>query len=190
MFVLLRNKLNAKEKELLELQRAQPNLLAPDEQQIDAFIDAISSLHLSTQDGSFIFASNSNESSSNSTTVCSTGVDTIKTLPTTTWLPEAKPEQENGYRLPMVTQLLSLPFNAFVKSSSSSLNTSTPTATPTPVDTKDQPPNRLPAVSQLLSMPINAFRSPSSNEKSLPIPIEDKKETYDKISSLFIRILI
>jgi hypothetical protein len=56
VFALLRNKLNAKEKELLELQRAQPCLLAPDEQQIDTLVNAISSLHLSTQDGSFIFA--------------------------------------------------------------------------------------------------------------------------------------
>ncbi len=96
--------------------------------------NTISSLHLSTQDGSFIFASNSNKSSSNSTIVCSTGVDSIKTLPSTSWLPESKPvEQENEYRLPMVTHLLSLPFNAFVKSSSP-LNPSTST----PVDTNDQ----------------------------------------------------
>jgi hypothetical protein len=180
--VLLRNKLNAKEKELLELQRAQPSLLAPDAQQIDAFIDAISSLHLSTQDGSFIFASNSNESSSTATTVCSTGVDSITTLPSTTWLSESKSE-ENELRLPMVTHLLSLPFNAFVKlSSSSPSTTSTPTPAPTPVDTSDQPPNRLPMVSELLSMPIDAFRSSSSSDKkSLPMPIEEKKQTYEKL---------
>ncbi len=150
--------------------------MAPDEQQIDTLVNAISSLHLSTQDGSFIFASNSNESSSNSTIVCSTGVDSIKKLPSTTWLSESKSEQENEYRLPMVTHLLSLPFNAFVKSSSSSSNTSTPIS----VDTSDQPSNRLPMVSQLLSMPIDAFRSPSSDNKSLPISIEEKKQTYGK----------
>jgi hypothetical protein len=145
-------------------------------------IDAISSLHLSTQDGAFIFASN--ESSSNSTTACSTGVDSIKTLPSTSWLPESKPvEQENEYRLPMVTHLLSLPFNAFVKSSSSSSSNS---STSTPVDTNDQPSNRLPMVSELLSMPINAFRSPSSGNKSSPIPIEEKKETYEKNFFFFV----
>jgi hypothetical protein len=75
----------------------------------------------------------------------------------------------------MVTHLLSLPFNAFVKSSSSSSNTSTPIS----VDTSDQPSNRLPMVSQLLSMPIDAFRSPSSDNKSLPISIEEKKQTMN-----------
>ncbi len=182
MFAFLRSKLNIKEKELLELQRAQTCLLAPDSKQIDAFVDAISSLHLSTQDGSFIFASNSNcDDSSSSTSVCSTGVDSIKTLPSTTWLSKSKPvEQETEYRLPMVTHLLSLPFNAYVASSSNR-----PTL-PT-IDTNDQPSNRLPMVSQLLSMPISAFKS-SSNNQSTPVKIEEKKETYeersnDKVSS-------
>jgi len=179
VFTFLRNKLNAKEKELLELQRAEPCLLAPDSEQIDTLLDVISSLHLSTQDGSFIFASTSNSNdSSSSTSVCSTGVESIKTLPSTIWLSESNPikqkeEQENEYRLPMVTHLLSLPVNAYVASSSNR-----PTL---PSPSNDQPPNRLPIVSQLLSMPINAFKSssPSSNNESIPVQIEDKKETVN-----------
>jgi hypothetical protein len=177
VFSYLRSKLNAKEKELLELQRAEPCLLAPDSKQIDALIDLISSLHLSTQDGSFIFASNSNSNDSvSSTCVCSTGVESIKTLPSTIWLSESNPvkeEKENEYRLPMVTHLLSLPFNAYVASSS---NCSTLPS----FNTNDQPSNRLPMVNQLLSMPINAFKSSSSsNNQSIPLQIEDKKETVN-----------
>jgi len=179
VFAFLRTKLNLKEKELLELQRAEPNLLAPDCEQIDTLIDVISSLHLSTQDGSFIFASPSNsddDSSSSSTTVCSTGVDSIKTLPSNVWLPQSIPlkkekEHQNEYRLPMVTHLLSLPINAYVASSSNH-------STLPSVQIKDEPTNRLPMVSQLLSMPINAFKS-SSNIQSTHVNIQDNKETVN-----------
>lgn len=155
--------------------------MAPDSNQIDSLIDLISSLHLSTQVGSFIFASNTNANLlSSSTCVSSTGVETIKTLPSNIWLSESTSDkQENEYRLPMVTHLLSLPFNAYVASSSSSStsNSSIPSST---VDTNDQPSNRLPMVSQLFSMPINAFKSSSSsNNQSTPIQIEDKNETYE-----------
>jgi hypothetical protein len=177
VFAFLRSKLNAKEKELLELQRAQSCLLAPDSKQIDTLLDIISSLHLSTQDGSFIFASPSNsDDSSLSASVCPTGVDSIKTLPSTIWLSESKPvKQENEYRLPMVTHLLSLPVNAYIASSSNR-------PTLPSLDTNDQPSNRLPMVSQLLSMPINAFKS-SSNNQSTPVEIEEKKETYEERSN-------
>jgi hypothetical protein len=182
VFAFLRSKLNAKEKELLELQRAQSCLLAPDSKQIDTLVDVISSLHLSTQDGSFIFASPSNsDDCSLSASVCSTGVDSIKTLPSTIWLSESKSvKQENEYRLPMVTHLLSLPVNAYIASSSNR-------PTLPSLATNDQPSNRLPMVSQLLSMPINAFKS-SSNNQTISVEIEEKKETYeersnDKVSS-------
>ncbi len=178
IFSFLRTKLNAKEKELLELQRVEPCLLAPDSEQIDILLDAISSLHLSTQEGSFIFASSSTSNDSSSTSVCSTGIDSIKTLPSTIWLPESVPvkqmEQHIEYRLPMVNHLLSLPINAYVASSS---NRSTLPST----ETKDEPPNRLPMVSQLFSMPINAFKSSTNIQpisESVPIAVEDKKEPY------------
>jgi len=188
VFSFLRAKLNAKEKELLELQRTEPCLLAPDSEQIVALIAAISSLHLSTQEGSFIFASSTSVcDNSSSTFVCSTGVDSIKTLPSTIWLPESistkqTEEEKNEYRLPMVTHLLSLPVNAYVA------NSSGPSALPsfeTIVQTKDQSSYRLPMVSQLFAMPINAFKSSSSSSSSsviqptndfLPVEIEDKKE--------------
>jgi hypothetical protein len=178
VFAFLRNKLNAKEKELLELQRAESCLLAPDLKQIETLIDIISSLHLSTQDGSFIFPSTSN---SNHLSSSSTGVDSIKTLPSTVWLPESSNsiKQENEYRLPLVTHLLSLPVNAYVASSSNTL--------PLPAfDTNDEKSsNRLPLVNQLFSMPINAFVS--SNNQPKPVEIEEKKEMQindnNKISS-------
>jgi len=180
VFAFLRSKLNAKEKELLELQRAEPCLLAPDSKQIDTLLDVISSLHLSTQEGSFIFASTSNADDSSSTSVCSTGIESIKTLPSTIWLPEStslkqEKEQQNEYRLPMVTHLLSLPLNAYVASSSNR------SILPS-FDTNNQPANRLPMVSQLFAMPISAFKS-SSNNESTPVEIEEKKETYDQPSN-------
>ncbi|CAF1419289.1 unnamed protein product [Adineta steineri] len=184
VFAFLRSKLNAKEKELLELQRAEPCLLAPDCEQINILIDAISSLHLSTQDGSFLFASNSDNSSSSScsTSTCSTGVDSIKTLPSTIWLPESVPEKPNDYRLPMVTHLLSLPVSAFVASSSNSSTLSS-------IKSKDEPSNRLPMVSQLLSMPLSAFKSSSSNDQlikeTLPTKIEDKKQIINNNNNNF-----
>jgi len=188
VFALLRSKLNAKEKELLELQRAEPCLLAPDSKQIDTLIDAISSLHLSTQDGSFIFASTSNCDNSSSTSVCSTGVDTIKTLPSNVWLSESmsvnqKTEQENEYRLPMVTHLLSLPVNAYIASSSNH-------STKPSLEKNAQPSYQLPIVNQLLSMPINAFKSSSSSSniqltnESIPIENEDKKETINHSNNI------
>jgi hypothetical protein len=201
IFTFIRNKLNAKEKELLELQRAESWLLAPDSKQIDSLIDLISSLHLSTQDGSFIFASKSNSNdSSSSTCISSTGVETIKTLPSKFWLSQSNStEQENQYRLPMVTQLLSLPANAYIASSKISINDqpsnhlpmvnqllSMPISafTSLPINTNEEPSNRLPMVSQLLSMPINAFTSSSSsNNQTIPIQTEEKKETVTKVSS-------
>ncbi|CAF1116825.1 unnamed protein product [Adineta ricciae] len=198
IFTLLRSKLNAKEKELLELQRAQPCLLAPDREQIDALVNLISSLQLSTQDGSFIFPSTTtatttttviaNESSS--TPICSTGVDTIKTLPSNIWLPSItipikEEEPKNEYRLPMVSHLLSLPVSAYVASCSPNHST---------VETKPaEPSHRLPMVSQLLSMLINAFKSSSSSSTDTPqlndvkpMEIEDKTEklTIDKHETL------
>jgi len=84
----------------------------------------------------------------------------------------------------MVTHLLSLPFNAYVASSS---NCSTLPS----FNTNDQPSNRLPMVNQLLSMPINAFKSSSSsNNQSIPLQIEDKKETYENFYFYFFQIII
>lgn len=180
MFSFLRSKLNAKEKELLELQRAEPCLLAPDLKQIETIVNAISSLHLSTQEGSFLFASKSISDNCSSTSVCSTGVDAIKTLPSTVWLSESKhikleEDEKPQHRLPMVTHLLSLPVNAFIASSSNSSKLPTFEAT---VQTKNEPLNRLPMVSELLSMPINAFKS-SSNTQSIndspSVQVQDTK---------------
>jgi len=177
VFAFLRSKLNAKENELLELQQAEPDLLAPDSKQIDTLLDVISSLHLSTEEGSFIFASTSNSDDSSSTSVCSTDVQSIKTLPSIIQLPESislkqekEQQQQNEYSLPMVTHLLSLPINAYVTSSSN--HSILPS-----FDTNDKPSNRLPMVNELLSMPINVFKS-SSNDESKPIEIEEKKEMY------------
>ncbi|CAF3585595.1 unnamed protein product [Rotaria sp. Silwood1] len=184
VFSILRAKLNAKEKELLELQRAEPCLLAPDCEQIDRLINGISSLHLSTQEGSFIFASKSLSDNSSSTKVCSTGVDSIKTLPTNVWLLESnhikhKQEDKNKYRLPMVTHLFSLPVNAFIASSSN--NYKLPLFETT-VQQEDEPSNRIPIVSQLLSMPINAFKSSSNIQpmnESQYVKINDTNKTVN-----------
>ena len=180
MFALLRAKLNAKEKELLELQRAQPCLLAPGCEQTDAIVDAISSLHLSTQEGSFLFTSE--PLSSPSTSVPATGVDSIKTLPSSLWLsrPSSAAEEKNEsnpYRLPMVTHLLSLPMSAYVASSSTS---SPPTSASSDGQVKEEPSRRLPLVNELLSMPISAFRSTSAQQVSNDSPVVPSAEEKNK----------
>ncbi|CAF2584419.1 unnamed protein product [Rotaria sp. Silwood2] len=195
VFNILRSKLNAKEKELLELQRSEPCLLAPDSEQIDTLVNEICSLHLSTQEGSFIFASNSLSDSSSSTSVSSTGIDLIKTLPSTVWLSESnhvkykeeEEEEKNEYRLPMVTHIFSLPINAFVASSSN--NSKLPLFEKT-VQPENESLNRLPIVSQLLSMPINAFKSSSNiqsmNDSSL-VKINDRKKTVNNDENILTR---
>jgi hypothetical protein len=181
VFSRLRAHLYAKEKELLELQRADPSLLAPDSAQIGTLLDTIGSLHLSTPEGNFALASVSPSDASTGTPICSTGVDSIKVWPSTVWLPDPtstapipQEEEQNSRRLPMVTHLFSLPINAYIASSSS------PTVPPpilATIEVEDQPSNRLPMVSQLLSMPINAFVTSSVSTPKAP---ETSKDTVIK----------
>jgi hypothetical protein len=168
VFNLIRAHLEAKEKELLELQRANSSLLAPDPHQIDMILDNIASLHLSTQDGLFAFTSLSLSESDTSTNVCSTGVASIKVQPSSVWLPPpCLVTQPIVNRLPMVSHILSLPINAYLASSSPP---PPPAPVPSPViaEVEDQSSNRLSMVTQLLSMPINAFVSSSSRPTAMP----------------------
>lgn len=185
VFNFLRSKLNAKEKELLELQRAEPCLLAPDQKQIEMLVDAISSLHLSTQDGSFVVAPKAVSDHCSSTAVCPTGVNDIKTLPSTVWLSKSEhigreEDDKQPFRLPMVTHLLSLPLHAFVISSS---NTSKLPALDESVQNTSEPSNRLPAVSQLLSMPMSAFKSTNSIQSKNETPLAKIEESTTIINS-------
>ena len=148
MFAELRAKLNEKEKELLELQRAEPSLLAPESDQTAALFEAISSLHLSTQDGSFFFAPPTTNNAVQGRS-SSTGVDSIKTLPSNVWLAERKSrkvDEPRAARLPMVSHLLSLPVSAFLPSNST-------TTTTTKVET------RLPVIPEPLPTPVEAIQS-------------------------------
>jgi len=185
VFSRLRAHLHTKEKELLELQRADPSLLALDSAQIDTLIGTITSLHLSTTEGDFALASVAPSDATTFTSICSTGVDSIKVWPSTVWLPDPisnvkqEEEQNTTRRLPMITHLFSLPINAYIASSSS------PTVQPpslTPVENENQPSNRLPVVNQLLSMPINTFVSSSS----VPTPktLENNKNTIANITTV------
>jgi len=151
---LIRAKLNEKEKELLELQRSNSCLTVPDGEQIDKIVDLISSLALTTQDGSFSFHSKFTDNSS--TRVHSTGVDSIRTLPTTDWLSQTN---QNQHRLPMVSHLLSLPIDAFVQPKTA---------------TNESKSLRLPVVDELLSKPIDAFVQSNSNSNSLRLPVVDQ----------------
>jgi len=184
VFGRLRAHLYTKEKELLELQRTDPSLLAPGSAQIDALLNTIASLHLSTREGDFALASVAPSDISAYTSVCSTGVDSIKVWPSTVWLPDPSPnieqeQEQNTRRLPMVTHLFSLPINAYVASASSS---TVPSPSPIIVQDEDQPSNRLPTVSQLLSMPINAFVS-SSSAPTPKVP-ESNKDTVANITTV------
>ena len=161
MFAELRTKLNEKEKELLELQRAEPSLLAPESTQTTVLFEAISSLHLSTQDGAFFFAP-----ATTNTVVqgrsSSTGVDSIKTLPSNVWLAERKSrkgDEPQAARLPMVSHLLSLPVSAFLSSNST---------TTTTVET-----TRLPVIAEPLPTPVETI-------KSSPKSLLDGETVYSK----------
>lgn len=167
IFSRIRTKLNEKEKELLELQRAESSLFAPDSDQIDNLLDVISSIHLSTADGSFLVPSTQDKSSSTTTLCPSTGIQTIKTLPSNVWLnekPTENDEDTSALRLPLVSQLFSMSPSAFIASKSKS-NVSTTVDSIQINQVNDQPNNRLPMITELLSMPIDAFK-PSKNTQS------------------------
>jgi len=158
----VRAQLQAKEKELLELQRANPCLLTLDSEQIDLLLDAIDSLQLSTQDGSFIFASSSGcNNTSSYRSVCSTVFNSIKTLPLAVWLPQSAPlKQQHAQRPSIFSHLLSLPIHAYLASSR-------PSSCQTTVTTQNQFFYHIPMYNPLLFMPINTFTSSSNTCTSI-----------------------
>lgn len=113
---------------------------------MDILVDAIASLQLSTQEGSFVFASNSaRDNIASMATVCSNGFNSIKTLPLTVWLPQSRPaKQQNEQRSSIFHHLLSLPISAFLASSSSVSF------------------ERASLFSDLLSVPVNTYLASSS----------------------------
>jgi len=172
VFSQIRSKLNEKEKELLELQRSEPSLLAPDTEQIETLFNLISSIHLSTADGSFLVPSPQDDSSNRSTlTYPSTGIQTIKTLPSNIWLKEKalqnNDDDTSALRLPLVSQLFSMSPKAFIASSSTITTDVSPVNSMKVNEMKnDQPTNRLPMVNELLSMPIDAFKPSNKSQSS------------------------
>lgn len=172
VFSKIRSKLNEKEKELLELQRSEPSLLAPDTEQIETLFNLISSIHLSTADGSFLVPSTQDDSSNRSTlTYPSTGIQTIKTLPSNIWLKEKSlqnpDEDTSALRLPLVSQLFSMSPKAFIASPSTMTTDVSPVNSMKINEMKnDQPTNRLPMVNELLSMPIDAFKPSNKSQSS------------------------
>lgn len=82
----LRAQLDDKERELSEFQRRDASLRPPDEQQINALSAAIASLHLSTEDGAFLFFSENDEHSKMTRSTINTGMQAIKDLPRSTWI--------------------------------------------------------------------------------------------------------
>jgi hypothetical protein len=164
--------LQAKEKELLELQRADPCLLTPDSEQVNLLLDAIASLELSTQDGSFVFASISDCNDIPSyPSVCSAGFRSIKALPLTVWLPQSAPVKEQYEEQPSIfNHLLSLPSDAYLASSwPSSCETTTAT-------TQNELFHRNSMFSHLLCMAIDSFKSSSNTCTS--IEINNNKNSY------------
>ena len=172
MFDFVRAELQAKEKELLELQRTNPRRLAVDASQIDVIIDAIIALQLFTPDGSFGFASPSNgDASPPFTSVCSSGFNAIKALPSTVWLAASNPvkQQHHQQGQSMFHHLLSLPIHAFLASSWSS-------TWEKPMETQKQVIECISMVDHLLQMPLSVFKSPSIT--STPIQIKNEQNTY------------
>jgi hypothetical protein len=155
VFSVFRAHLQAKEKELLELQRSDPSLLAPDAEQIDTMLLAIASLQLSTQDGAFVFASNSDDDIDDSSSVssdCLSEFNAIKTIPPCMWLSESHfLNQQNEQPSNIFGHLLSLPLNTYLASS-------------TPIKTQNQSVRTASMLNQFLSMPIEIFKPSSSGE--------------------------
>jgi len=120
-------------------------------------LDAIASLQLSTQDGSFVFASTSDcNDTLPYTSVCSAGFNSIKNLPSTVWLSgSSSVKQQNEQRSSIFNHLLSLPINAYIASSTSK--------------TQNQYFRRIPMANHLLFMPIDAFKSSSNTCTSMEI---------------------
>ena len=192
MFSFLRAQLQAKEKELLQLQRADPSLLAPELEQIDTLMDAIRSVQLSTQDGSFVFASSSGfdeVSSTRSPSVYSTGLESIKNLPTSVWLsPSSSTKEQTRQGASIFNHLLVLPINAYLASSwPSTFQPSTKTG--------NKMVHQLPMMSHLLFMPLNAFKSPLTTTTTTtptpttpppPVEMKNTKTPYVNLSIYFI----
>ncbi|CAF4158976.1 unnamed protein product [Rotaria socialis] len=115
VFAFLRVQLQTKEKELLDLQLADPCLLSPD----------------SDQEGSFVFASASasdDTSYCTNTKSCSTDFNAIKSLPPSVWLSETnRVEQKNQQQSFIFAHLLSLPIDAYLASTSPLLGTTVKT---------------------------------------------------------------
>lgn len=150
--------MQAKEKELLHLQRTDPSLLAPDFEQVDEVLDAINSLQLSTPDGIFVLASTADDYDNYSSYIpaCSIDFYAIKNLPPSVWLaPSRSVTQQHEQRSSMFNHLLSLPIKAYLASS---------------YKTQNQFSNHIPVVNHLLFMPIDAFKAPAN--KSLPVSTE------------------
>ncbi|CAF1168447.1 unnamed protein product [Adineta steineri] len=173
LFAFLRIQLQNKEKELLELQRKDPYLLAPDSDQIDILIDTIASVQLSTEEGSFVFSSTSDyDDFSPLISACSIDFNSIKTLPSTVWLSQThSTKQQNEQRTSFFSHLLSLPIKNYL---ASSFITNTKTS--------NQFSNRIPLANHLLFMPINAFK-PSTNTCTSS-EIKHKKELENDMLSI------
>ncbi|CAF3061150.1 unnamed protein product [Rotaria socialis] len=178
VFAFLRVQLQTKEKELLDLQLADPCLLSPDSDQVSMLANAINSLQLSTQEGSFVFASASasdDTSYCTNTKSCSTDFNAIKSLPPSVWLSETnRVEQKNQQQSFIFAHLLSLPIDAYLASTSPLLGTT--------VKTQYRSLCRIPMVNHLLFMPIDAFKVSSKNSMPNKIKMNNNAENNDSSS--------
>ncbi|CAF4017832.1 unnamed protein product, partial [Rotaria magnacalcarata] len=162
VFAFLRVQLQTKEKELLDLQLADPCLLSPD----------------SDQEGSFVFASASvsdDTSYCTNTKICSTDFNAIKSLAPSVWLSETnRVEQKNCQQSFIFAHLLSLPIHTYLASTSPLLGTT--------VKTQYRSLCRIPMVNHLLFMPIDAFKVSFKNSMPNKIKTNNNIENNDSSS--------
>lgn len=172
VFAFLRYRLQAKENELLNLQRADRYLLPPDPDQINMVINAINSLQLCTQEGSFVFETTTlTNDISSKPSICATNFHFIKALPSSIWLSPSNSSKENIEKKSMIfAHLFSLPMSTYLASSplSSSCETKAKkqnqiSSYETKIKTQNKLLHRIPIVNYLLFMPIDAFKQPSAN---------------------------
>lgn len=166
---------------MLELQRTNPSLLPPDSEQINALISAIRSLQLSTQDGSFVFASDCDfeeVSSFSRSSVHSTGFESIKSLPSSVWLsPTNSTKQQKRQQPSIFNHLFELPAKTYLASS-------WPSTFQPSMQSQTKTDQHASIASHLLFMPLNAFKAPPITT-FVPVEIKHTQNPYVNSRNIF-----
>lgn len=137
---------------MIELRRKDSSLSGPDHEQISILVNNIESLHLSTEDGSFLvtFDSHLEEQLPTPAQVDPTGICAIKDIPLASWISRS----DDKYTIPsdkkqsIFHHLLSLPLSDYLASQS------------------DNEREKKSIFNHLLSLPLHDYLASPSTKKS------------------------